>query len=97
MHFSIAIALLSFFTVRKIQWQELRAGEKTNECGKTYIARDRDNHLFHNEFSHQYEFRVSRASALSVLRMGGFLSLEDIKHLKTQRTPVQQKYLVYSI
>lgn len=70
MHFSIAIALLSFFTVRKIQWQELRAGEKTNECGKTYIARDRDNHLFHNEFSHQYEFRVSRASALSVLRMG---------------------------
>lgn len=71
MHFSIAIALLSFFTVRKTQWQELRAGEKTNECGKTYIARDRDNHLFHNEFSHQYEFRVSRASALSVLRMGG--------------------------
>lgn len=70
MHFSIAIALLSFFTVRKIQWQELRAGEKTNECGKTYIARDRDNYLFHNEFSHQYEFRVSRASALSVLRMG---------------------------
>lgn len=44
--------------------------EKTNECGKTYIARDRDNYLFHNEFSHQYEFRVSRASALSVLRMG---------------------------
>lgn len=70
MHFSIAIALLSFFTVRKIQWQELRAGGKTNECGKTYIARDRYNYLFHNEFSHQYEFRVSRASALSVLRMG---------------------------
>lgn len=96
MHFSIAIALLSFFTVRKIQWQELRAGEKTNECGKTYIARDRDNYLFRHEFSHQYEFRVSRASALSVLRMG-FLSLEDIEHLKTQRTLVQRKYLVYSI
>lgn len=70
MHSSIAIALLSFFTVRKIQWQELRAGEKTNECGKTYIARDRD-YLFHHGFSHQYEFCVSRASALSVLRMGG--------------------------
>lgn len=69
MHFSIAIALLSFFTVRKIQWQGLRAGEKINECGKTYIARDRDNYLFHDEFSHQCEFRVSRASALSVLRM----------------------------
>lgn len=46
-------------------------GEKTNECGKTYIARDRDNYLFHNEFSHQCEFRVSRASVLSVLRMVG--------------------------
>lgn len=64
-------SFIVFFTVRKIQWQELRAGGKTNECGKTYIARDRDNYLFHNEFSHQYEFRVSRASALSVLRMGG--------------------------